>query len=267
VRIARLKRGEPDKAADTLRHQLSARAGIRGKIPLDLRKFSHGKAAIDAHSLLYVANHQSNVGDFEAARTTLERAYDVVQVGDNLALDLALREAQINRSLTHAKRALRIAEIEATPYRQNTVLMLAGFIAVAEANPKSRDYFEAVLASSSPSWLHRTESWFGLGCLALDAGRPRDAYRYLIASQYVYGFLGLQPMPHAGLRIPGGEDSTCLPFHLLRSDHLAHLSDKQCRELRQQAIVGGLIHKRLIEDLGWFPRTAVDPPDPLRVQG
>lgn len=263
VRVARLKRGEPESAIETLRYQLSARAGIRNKSPLDLDSFSDGLGAADIPSLLHVASHQSNVGYFEDAKATLERAREAAQArGGAFDLDLALRSAQIGRSLTSARQAVRIAENEGISYRQNTAMVLAGFIALAQQSGDSQAYFEAVLASDGPSWLYRAECWFGLGCLAVKSRQPSVAYRYLAASQYVYGVLGLQPLSHVGLQFPGAESSS-LPIHLLFGDRLAGLSRARCLELRLSAIEGGSIRTRLMEDIGGLPSVS-DSPDPLR---
>jgi len=264
VRKARISRGESRRAAETLRHQLSARAGIRDKAPLDLSVFDGGRAADDVQALLHIANHQSNRGDFSAARYSLARAEEMAPSGHDLALDFSLRRAQIRRSLGEAKRAVQIAKASGTPYRQTTALVIAGMIGLPERSSESRESLEAVLVSERPSWLYRAECWFGLGYLALNARRLREAYRYLIASQYVYGFLGLQALPHTGLRLPGTEGSARLPIDLLRSERLSGFSVVACTAQKEKAIIGGQVKRWLTQDLGLPARLALGPPDPLR---
>ncbi|MGA2164875.1 MAG: hypothetical protein ABSH36_10445 [Solirubrobacteraceae bacterium] len=264
VRAAREKRDELDVAAQILTFQLSARAGVRGKKPLALDKFTPIGTRIDARAMLHVANHQSNVGQFAAARRTLARAQAELRSSSELDLDLALRRAQIDRGATDAQRALDIAERSNRPYRRNTALVIAGFIDLAAGASSAQDNFEAVLdLSNRVSWLYRAECWFGLGIVALNAHRPTLAYRYLIAAQYVYGFLGLQAMPHPCIQTSDG-NPVSLPFHLLQSDRLASLSRAHCMELRRQAISGGLLREWLTDELGGFHPTGIHPPDPVR---
>ena len=68
-------------------------------MPLDLDKFSYGEVASDARALLHVANHQSNVGQFDAAKATLERAKQVARKGLVIDLDLALSSTLVGLSL------------------------------------------------------------------------------------------------------------------------------------------------------------------------
>jgi hypothetical protein len=265
VRAARDRREEEAASLETLAHQLSARSGIAGKQPLDLRTFAGGYAARNGRSLLHIASHHAQVGNYASARATLEYAESLILSGQSFDLDLALRRAQVNRSLSDAATALRLARDVALPYREDTALVVAGSIALANDPAASRDYFDAVLAPGrNPSWLYRAEAWFGLGCSALRERRPADAYRYLVAAEYVHAVLGLQPMPHPDLAEIWSGDALCTPSEALAASTLSMLSKSRRESLRVAAIVGGSIRTALMQDIGTLPLAGSTRPDPLR---
>jgi hypothetical protein len=266
VRAVQEERDDWRPASETLNYQLSARAGIRGKMPLDLDQFCGSELPINSRALLHIANHQSNVGQLDAARLTFAKACEDLKPTLDLRLDLALRRAQIERTHVDAAEAVRIAESEGQPYRQNTARVLLGFLDLARGASSSQENFEAVLASTpAASWLYRAESWLGLGCVALKARHAATAYRYLIAAQYVFGFLGLQSMPHPESPFPGAR-ARCVPAELLRSEPIASLPEESCLELRQLAIKDGKIKQWLTEELGHLTKTKLASPDPMRLQ-
>jgi len=174
-------------------------------------------------------------------------------IREALELDVRLREASAQRSRASAEAAVELAVGRRSRYREHTARVLAGMIALPEDPGASRDHFETVLlAGNDASWLYRAECWFGLGCLALESKDRITAYRYLVAAQYVYGLLGLQPMPHTGLSLPSAEEPVCLPSHILRAPQFRDLSHDQCEHLRQLAIVESGLRDGVLDALsGW----------------
>jgi hypothetical protein len=264
VREMYRRRGDTKAEARTLTHQLSARAGVRGAAPFELRPRGRKWSQDDVQALLHVTSHLSMRGEFALARMTVCWAEELVHPGHGLDLDFALRRTQIRRSTTEARRAQDIAADTGNRYRQTTALVVAGTVFLPERGSEAHECFEAVLAQEEVSWLYRAECWFGLGYLALISGHLSNAYRYLVASQYVYGFLSLQALPHAGYRVPGTTLVATNPIDLLRSDKFAAFRPGRCEELRKKALVGGEVKEWLMSDLRDLRDPPFDPPDPLR---
>jgi hypothetical protein len=260
-----------EKSLQTLEYQLSARAGIRGQKPLNLKLFADGLSETRARAMLHVANHESNTGNLRGALKTLQRAQELLEgraqrrLREDLELDVCLRRAQITRSAKAADEAIALASAGSI-YRQHTAHLFAGMIAISDGSTSSREHFEVILSSGQASWLYRAECWFARGLLALVDGDLRAAYRDLSASQYVYAVLGLQPTPHPALPLPAAVRSDCLPVDLLLGDpRFRGISETECLDLRIWAIEASDLRNRLFRDLAGRrrPRDRYDSPNPL----
>lgn len=95
------------------------------------------------------------------------------------------------------------------------------------------------------SWLYRAESWFGRAVLHLQQGKPRQAYRLLVASQYVYVLLGLQGTPHPAMPVPAADRSDCVPADVLRDPRFDPIGREERSDLRRLAIIESSLRRDL----------------------
>jgi len=266
IRVARWRRAERAESFEVLAHQLSARAGIRGEVPATLAAFGDGSAARDPRALLYLTSHQSNLGRRTEAQASLDQARSLLAESprrEELTLDLLIRVAQVERSRKHAEQAVQLASAEGSRYRESTARVFAGMIALAQGASEGQEHFEAVADfGDSTSWLYRAEAWLALGALAMASRRTDEAYRYLVASQYVFVVLGLQPMAHPDLVPKTVTRPDSVPVDLLRDPMFGELSAGKCTELRNRAIDGSQIRHSVFSDLAGWRRTTV-PTDPI----
>ena len=268
VRGSLLQIGEKEASLRMLEFGLASLAGVRGAVPIQLDTFAGGVAKDRPLSVLHAANHNSNVGFEEDARTLLDHGRRLLEgpargQRDELALDVMLRTAQIERKPAAAREALREATTRRAPYRVDTARVISAMIGLSEGTSVAAENFEALVSEErSVSWLYRAETWFGRALLDLQEGRVRDAYRHLVASQYVYILLGLQGTPHPAMPIPAANSSDCVPADILRDPRMVSICKEDRVQLRQLAIVESSLRR----DLALHLATGVPPrqyPDPL----
>jgi hypothetical protein len=254
---ARMDRGESSAALTSYEHLLSGLAGLRGAQATRPPSILSEEAMMRPRALLHLANNHIQLGNFAAAKSLFARARELVATPRNrglredLELDFLLRETQVTRSRSVAERALAAANEQNALYRQHTARVLLASITLSDDPDASREQYETILAERrNATWLYLAEAWFGLGHLALQERKLEPSYRLLAAAQYVYGFLGLQPMPKA--TASGGpviDQPSALPSSWLRTPPFASLSRDRCVELRRAAIIESEIQRQLLFDL------------------
>jgi hypothetical protein len=256
IRRARARRDESSEALTSYLHQLSAQAGLRGAQATALSIVVDDSIFRSPAALLQLASNRAQAGDIPGAATNLGAAKALLLEPRNralrepLALDLLIRETQVVRSLEKAEQALAIASQLPSLYRQHTARVLLAMIALPSRPATSQAQFEAVLEDrGKASWIYLAECWFGLGYLALRARKIERAYRYLIAAQYIYGVLGLQPAGRDGLESPAQGHPHALPAHWLRAPAFTELSSERCAHLRKAAIAESEIQRHALFDL------------------
>jgi hypothetical protein len=184
---------------------------------------------------------------------------------DELEVDYQMRTAQIGRKFKDAQEAINVAGKD--PYRKNTALVLTGMIGLKDGRADSKEFFNEILSEhGTVSWLYRAESWFGLACDELANGDcVQDAYKRLVAAQYVYVLLGLQGTPHTEFPLLEAKNlNDCTPANILMgNEKLRTLGKETCFDLRKEAIIYSGIRDDLIWDLtGRLLKTS----DPLRTR-
>lgn len=268
VRASLLQVGEAEASLRMLEFGLASLAGVRSACPIDLEKFAGGVSQDRPLAVLHAANHCSNVGLNEEARALLDHSRRLLEgpahgQKDELALDVMLRTAQIERNPAAAREALGEATTRYAAYRVDTARVISAMIGLSEGTSVAAECFEALISDERHlSWLYRAESWFGRAVLDLQQGKVREAYRLLVASQYVYILLGLQGTPHPAMPVPAANRSDCVPADVLRDPRFDSVRKEERAELRRLAI----IESSLRRDLALHLATGVPPrlyPDPL----
>jgi hypothetical protein len=270
LRSSLLRMGEVDASLRVLEFGLASLAGVRGTEPVDLNTFASGLARDRPLAVLHTANHASNVANAKAQQY-LDHGRDLLdgparQQRDELALDLMLRTAQVERTAVAADQAIGEAITRGSVYRVDTARVIAAMIALSEGRSVAQHHLEALISQDrNVSWLYRAESWLGKAVLSIQQRKPRDAYRLIVASQYVYILLGLQGTPHPALPVAAGNRADCMPADLLRDPQFEAINRDERLELRQMAI----IESSLRRDLALHLASGVPPrfcPDPLSVK-
>ena len=249
-----------EAALRSFEFQLASLAGVHGEMPVqNLVVFGGDQEKVRPRSLLHVANHLSNVGRLENARDVFTRAQELLGSLSNKAraefeIDVMLREAQILRNPASAAKLIHLGA-SLSAYSQQTAKVFSGMLALSDDPRKSQDYFQSLLhGEQEPSWLYRAEAWFGIAYYCLSrSGTNRtlleEAYRLLVAAQYAFVMLRLQPTPRTGLQ---GLPTDCMPFDLLQHDRFKEIGRRQARELRLEAIIERGMRHELFGDLaGW----------------
>jgi hypothetical protein len=275
IRRAELaKHGRVEDFLSTLEYEFASLAGVSDPKPFDFEeyvkknvmKIADGKVLTRPRAVLHLANRASNLGDLKCADNLL-RHYEDLPASvkkakkDELEVDYRMRTAQIGRKFKDAQEAINIAGKD--PYRKNTALVLTGMIGLKDGRTDSKKFFEEILSVRGiVSWLYRAESWFGLACDELANGdNVQNAYKRLVAAQYVYVLLGLQGTPHTEFPLLEAKNlNDCTPADILvRNEKLRTLGKETCFHLRQEAIIC-CIQGDLIFDLIGGPRNPPDPP-------
>jgi hypothetical protein len=149
-----------------------------------------------------------------------------------------------------------------------TAYILAGQTHSPQQPSRARTYFDAVLAKGlDVSWLYRAESLFGIGCLMLRDGTDiKEAYKFLVAAQYIWAILRLQGMPHLNMH-PSLPDPALTPGSVVYYDaHLIQLSKGERLALRQLAVLESGVRNQLLSTLVFLLPIDGPWPDTLEAQ-
>ncbi len=258
--------------SQVLERKIASLAGVR-----NLRRGNAlGDAFVKRHAdelgvLLHVANWHANFGFRRRADTLLryieeQRRGAPLQVRDATESHYRMRAAQIRRSGAAASQAIRATRDD--PYMTNTAYVLAGHIYAPERPHRARTYFEAIVAQgSNVSWLYRAESYFGIALLMLrEHDSLREAYKLLVAAQYIYATLRLQGTPHPDLHDSLRQDDLT-PATIIHYDlQVATIPTSERLGLRQSAILHSGLQNQLLSSLLLLFQYSQPWPDTLEAQ-